>query len=86
MLTQGPVAAIIRVHTDLFHHGGGVYRLSGAGRGRLAGHHSVRILGWGATRRGELYWTVANSWGTDWGEAGLLRIRYGLVAGVVTSS
>ena len=59
MLTQGPVAAIIRVHTDLFHYGGGVYRLSGAG------HHSVR--------------TVANSWGTDWGEAGLLRIRYGLV-------
>ena len=55
VLTQGPVAAIMRVHTDLFHHGGGVYRLSGAG------HHSVR--------------TVANSWGTDWGEAGLLRIR-----------
>ena len=59
VLTQGPVAAIIRVHTDLFHYGGGVYRLSGAG------HHSVR--------------TVANSWGTDWGEAGQLRIRYGLV-------
>ena len=76
MLTQGPVAAIMRVHTDLFHYGGGVYQLSGAGRGRLAGHHSVRILGWGATERGELYWTLANSWGTTWGEAGLMRIRW----------
>ena len=82
VLTQGPVAAILRVHTDLFHYGGGVYQLSGAGRGRLAGHHSVRILGWGATERGELYWTLANSWGTTWGEAGLMRIRW---LGVVTS-
>ena len=86
MLTQGPVAAIMRVHTDLFHYGGGVYQLSGAGRGRLAGHHSVRILGWGATERGELYWTLANSWGTDWGEAGLMRIRYGSVGSPVNNN
>ena len=76
ILTQGPVQAVIRVHTDLFMYGSGVYRLTDLARDRLAGYQAVKIVGWGvegATR----YWTVANTWGQDWGEGGYFRIVRG---------
>ena len=76
ILTQGPVQAVMRVHTDLFMYGSGVYRVTDLARDRLAGHQAVKIVGWGvegATR----YWTVANTWGQDWGEGGYFRIVRG---------
>ena len=38
--------------------------------GTYLGGHAVRILGWGS-ENGTDYWTVANSWNTDWGENGM---------------
>lgn len=41
--------------------------------GNLIYGHCVKIIGWGeeriagATRK---YWTIANSWGLDWGQNG----------------
>ena len=77
VMTQGPVQAVMEVHTDLFLYSSGVYSLSREGAGRLVGHHAVRITGWGETpgARAEQYWVVSNSWGQAWGEAGSLRIR-----------
>jgi C1A family cysteine protease len=40
--------------------------------GEELGGHSVRIVGWGV-QDGMNYWTVANSWGTDWGEEYVFR-------------
>ena len=77
IFTQGPVQAVMEVYTDLLMYGGGVYSLSNLGQGRLVGHHGVRIVGWGETEDGTRYWTVANSWGLDWGERGHFRIRRG---------
>ena len=81
VMTQGPVQAVLQVHTDLFLYSSGVYSLSQEGAGRLAGHHAVKIIGWGETMgtpgaRGEQYWVVTNSWGQQWGEGGSLRIRH----------
>lgn len=76
ILTQGPVQAVIKVHTDLLMYRGGVYSLTNLARHRLAGYHAVKIVGWGvsgATR----FWTVANTWGSDWGEGGHFRILRG---------
>ena len=80
VMTQGPVQAVIQVHTDLFLYSSGLYSLSQEGAGRLAGHHGVKIIGWGETpgtegAQGEQYWVVTNSWGQQWGENGSLRIR-----------
>ena len=76
VMTQGPVQAVLEVHTDLFLYSAGVYSVSREGAGRLAGHLAVRITGWGETgETGELYWVVTNSWGADWGERGVLRVR-----------
>src|SRR5690606_25464686 len=41
-----------------------------------ASPHPVRILGWDTDKRtGEEYWIIANSWGENWGEKGMIRWR-----------
>lgn len=85
IITNGPVQATFLVHGDFFMYSGGVYEnldLSKEQGQQYAaqGYHSVRIIGWGvddSTGRPIKYWLAANSWGTDWGEDGLFRIRRG---------
>ncbi|CAK5091198.1 unnamed protein product [Meloidogyne enterolobii] len=45
------------------------------------GYHAVRVLGWGTQTCGSQkidFWIAANSWGTNWGEAGFFKIRRGV--------
>jgi cathepsin F len=38
--------------------------------------HCVQIVGWDLTNPTP-YWIVRNSWGSDWGENGFIRLQYG---------
>ncbi|KAI9559962.1 hypothetical protein GHT06_013970 [Daphnia sinensis] len=40
------------------------------------GGHAIRILGWGV-EEGTPYWLIANSWNTDWGDNGYIKILRG---------
>jgi len=40
------------------------------------GGHSVKLIGWGV-EHGVKYWLLVNSWGTEWGDRGLFKIRRG---------
>jgi len=76
LLLQGPVQAVMQVYNDFFLYASGIYRKTSLST-RLAGYHAVRIIGWGQ-EGGDRYWTVANSWGTTWGEEGFFRIARGV--------
>ena len=54
----------------------GVYKRTAAGE--LDGGHAVKIVGWGTDSAGGPYWTVANSWGPNWGMSGFFNIARGV--------
>ncbi|KAJ4955898.1 hypothetical protein NE237_012681 [Protea cynaroides] len=37
--------------------------------------HAVTLIGYGVNEEGIKYWLVKNSWGTDWGEDGYMKIQ-----------
>jgi cathepsin B len=70
ILQYGAVAVGFTVYEDFMHYSSGVYRHI---TGKVAGGHGVKAIGWGEDETG-LYWVVANSWNTGWGEHGYFRI------------
>jgi C1A family cysteine protease len=39
--------------------------------------HCVQLVGYDMTAQPTTFWSVRNSWGTDWGESGYIRLQYG---------
>lgn len=83
ILTSGPVQATMKVYQDFFSYESGIYKHTPIAELYESGYHSVRIIGWGEdiSRDNGLpikYWLVVNSWGHQWGENGLFRIRRGI--------
>lgn len=37
-------------------------------------NHVVEMVGWGTDQHGNDYWTIRNSWGTEWGDQGFMNI------------
>lgn len=73
LFEKGPFVAIFKVYDDFFTYSSGIYSHI---TGRYVGNHAVKIVGYG-TENGTDYWIVANSWGTEWGEKGYVRIMRG---------
>jgi len=65
-MTNGPIEVAFDVYEDFFSYTTGVYVHK---TGALAGGHAVKMIGWGVMNNVP-YWTVANSWGTDWADYG----------------
>ncbi|KAK7605317.1 hypothetical protein V9T40_007175, partial [Parthenolecanium corni] len=69
---KGPVAVSIDADNDFRFYDSGVMYSESCSSTSL--DHSVLIVGYGTTSRGQDYWLVKNSWGTSWGEQGYIRM------------
>jgi cathepsin B len=73
LMTNGPIEVAFTVYADFETYTGGVYQHT---TGSALGGHAVKMVGWG-TDGGVDYWTIANSWNSEWGEKGFFRIVRG---------
>jgi len=70
--TKGPVLAGMRVYNDFFSYSSGVYQKTAGAS--VAGYHCICVVGYNDSQQ---CWILKNSWGTNWGENGFCRIKYG---------
>jgi len=74
IMKNGPVAGTFTVYEDFLSYKSGVYHR--VHRSVALGGHAIKIIGWGE-ENGAPYWTVSNSWNTDWGDKGFFKILRG---------
>jgi len=71
---NGPITVAYEVYDDFLAYKSGVYKHGP--NAKALGGHSVKIVGYGIAD-GVKYWTVANSWNSEFGENGFFRILRG---------
>jgi hypothetical protein len=71
--TYGPCSIILHISAaDWSYYTGGIYEPTR----EPGGWHAVVLVGYNDI---EEYWIIKNSWGTNWGENGYMKIRYDTV-------
>ncbi|KAF5270409.1 hypothetical protein FQR65_LT05597 [Abscondita terminalis] len=73
--TVGPVAVAIDASPDSFQfYSNGVYFDSGCKSSSEELNHAVLVVGYGTEPDGQKYWLIKNSYGSDWGIGGYMKI------------
>jgi len=73
IMNNGPVEGALTVYEDFPTYKSGVYQHV---HGKALGGHAIRILGWGV-ENDTPYWLIANSWNSDWGDNGYIKLLRG---------
>jgi len=73
--TYGPVAAAMCTGPNFNKYTGGVLTQDESASCGGGINHAVVIVGWDDAQSA---WIVKNSWGTNWGDGGFFRIKYGV--------
>jgi hypothetical protein len=68
---NGPVAVTVTANSTFQAYKSGVYNRQSTGQT----NHIVALVGWDDS---EGAWILRNSWGSNWGENGYMRIKYGI--------
>ena len=71
VLTQGPISVAIDASDPNFMmYKSGIYQMGNCDPNSL--DHAVAVVGFGVDMKGQRYYIVKNSWGTDWGMDGYI--------------
>lgn len=79
LVQGGPLVMSFEPQEDFMYYKEGIYR-SGPHKIHQEWEqvdHAVLLIGYG-TEKDKAYWTLQNSWGTDWGEDGFFRMARGI--------
>lgn len=71
-LASGPITAYIQTSNAFDNYGGGIFN-GNCGKNY---DHDVAIVGWGVSGSRE-YWILRNSYGSNWGESGYMKVQIG---------
>jgi C1A family cysteine protease len=71
IMEHGPVAVAICVNNNFSRYTSGIFE----GPSCTTVNHGVVLVGWNDNPG---YWILRNSWSSKWGEAGYMRIKYGV--------
>ena len=74
LIEYGPLIICAYLWRDFYYYHGGIYHHKW---GRIIGGHVMALVGYDDEQR---CWIIKNSWGTEWGEDGWLRIAYDSLA------
>ena len=73
---KGPIAVMFSVTPEFFSYRDGVYR--GSQSCQVGGiNHAMLVIGFGTDDQGVDFWLVQNSWGSQWGINGFVKILRG---------
>ena len=89
LATQGPISIAIDAGNPSFmQYQGGVYSEPSCGNAMDELDHAVLLVGYGTDKKFGDYWLIKNSWGTEWGEDGYVRMKRGAhnMCGVATAA
>jgi len=78
MLGYQPVSIAFEVVNDFMHYKNGTYSSTTCKNGPEDVNHAVLAVGYGTDHDGKEFWTVKNSWSTDWGNHGYFDIERGV--------
>jgi len=70
-----PISIGIHAGDSFKQYSGGIYSDPSCVNGRL--NHAILIVGYNRDVAGEEYWIVRNSWGSNWGEGGYIKMKMG---------
>ena len=74
ILSNGPISCGIMATRAMEHsYSGGIFSEPPSETDSRI-NHVVEVVGWGVDALNNEYWHVRNSWGTEWGEDGFMRI------------
>ncbi len=76
LFTQGPFAITMQVPDKFFYYDFGVYVPTERECGRVAGWHTMAVVGYGLENKVP-YWLLKNSWGVHFGDGGYVKIHRG---------
>jgi hypothetical protein len=71
-LQNQPISIAIAASSSVFQfYTGGILSSTACG---TAINHAVNLVGYGTDSSGTPFWIVRNSWGSNWGESGYMRV------------